>query len=138
MIRFAFKLVVVVAVVAWLAACAETRYVEFGEEGEKTSFPYRTVAVELGAVFHDEYPDCVVVMPPKAAPGLERFPDLVEASLSLQLTRKVNRVVGALERDRAARRMAFDLVHLGDREALVEAMGCDAYLDTVLAAPGRA
>jgi hypothetical protein len=138
MIRFAFKLIVVVAVVAWLTACAETRYVKFDKEGEKTVFPYRTVAVEMDAGFHEEYPDCVVVMPPKATPGLERFPDLVETSLGLQLTRKISRVVGATERDRAARRMAFDLVHPGDREALVEAMGCDAYVDSTVAGPGRA
>ena len=135
---FAFRFVVVLAVIMWITACAETRYVKFEEEGEEISFPYRTVAVEMGAGFHEEYPDCVVVMPPKAAPGLERFPDLVEASLALRLTRKVTRVVGALERDRAARRMAFDLVHPGDREALVEAMGCDAYVDTILVGPGRA
>ena len=121
-----------------LAACAETEYVKFGEAGEEIPNPAsRTVMVEIADEYTDDYPDCVVVMPPAAAPGLKRLPELVEASLALHLTRKIARVVSGAERDLAARRMSADLVNPDDLDTFMKALGCDAVVTTRVLGPGR-
>ena len=127
-----------VILLSGLTACAQTEYVTFGEAGERIPNPAsRTVMVEITDAYHDDYPDCVVVMPPAAAPGLKRFPELVEASLSLHLTRKIARVVSGAERDLAARRMAADLVNPDDLDAFMGALGCDAVVTSRVLGPGR-
>ncbi len=128
--------VMVTAAVLVMAGCTGTRYVDFEDAEAVSRLPGRTVAVEIDREYYEDYPDCVVVMPPSAAPGLGRIAGLVEATLASRLTRKVTRVVGAVERDSAIRRMAVDPLHPDDRVLLLKALGCDAFIATEISVSG--
>ena len=130
--------ILIAAAVLVMGGCTGTRYVDFKDAGADWRLPGRTVAVEIDRQLYEDYPDCVVVMPPSAAPGLDRIADLVEAALASRLIRKVTRVVGAVERDSAARRMAVDPLHPGDREFLLKTLGCGAFIATEISGPGNA
>ena len=125
-----------VILLSGLTACAETEYVAFGEAGEEIPLA-RTVMVEIADAYHEDYPDCVLVMPPAADPSLKQFPKLVEASLALHLTRKIARVVSGVERDLAARRMAANLVNPDDLDAFIKTLECDAIVTARVLGPGR-
>ncbi len=130
--------VMVAAAVLVIGGCTGTRYVDFEDAEVVSHLPGRTVAVEIDREYYEDYPDCVVVMPPSAAPGLGRIAGLVEAALASRLTRKVTRVVGAVERDSAIRRMAVDPLRPGDREFLLKTLGCGAFITTEVSGPGNA
>ncbi len=122
----------------FIAACTETKYVKFSEVDEANSIPHlRTVAVEIDREYYRNYPDCVVVLPPHASQGAERFSKLVEASLALRLTRKISQVISGAERDLAARRMSVDLVSPVDQDALMDGLGCDAFVTMEVIGPGQ-
>ena len=133
-----FRRGTMVAAVFAMAACTGTRYVDFKDAEADARLPGRTVAVEIDREYYEDYPDCVVVMPPSASPGLGKIAGLVEAALASHLTRKVTRVVGAVERDSAARRMAVDPLHPGDRGFLLKTLGCGAFITTEISGPGNA
>jgi len=126
------------AAVLVIAGCTGTRYVDFKDAEANSRLPGRTVAVEIDRQFYEDYPDCIVVMPPSAAPGLDRIADLVEAALTTRLTRKVTRVIGAVERDSAVRRMAVDPLHPGDRGVLLKTLECGAFMTAEISGPGNA
>lgn len=128
----------IVAVVLVTSGCAETSYVVFEAAEADSRLMGRVVEVEIDREYYEDYPDCVLVMPPSAAPGLERIAGLVEAALSTALTRKLKRVVGAVERDLVARRMAVDLSYPNDREALLRALECETFVTTEISGPGNA
>lgn len=131
--------VLIVAVFVVTSGCAKTRYVEFDDVEADTRLVGRVVEVEIDREYYENYPDCVVVMPPSAAPNLgSGISDLVESALSTTLTRKLKRVVGAVERDMAARRMAVDLIYPEDRVLLLKALDCDAFISTDISGPGNA
>ena len=125
------------AVVLVMSGCAETRYVDFKDAEADSLLLGRTVAVEIDRQYYEDYPDCVVIMPPSAAPGLDRVAGLVEAALTTRLTRKVTRVVGAVERDLATRKTAVDPLHPGDREFLLKTLGCEAFMTIEISGPGN-
>ena len=130
--------VMVAAAVLVMSGCTGTRYVDFEDAEVSSNLPGRTVAVEIDRQFYEDYPDCVVIMPPSAPPGLGKIAGLVESALASYLTRKVTRVVGTVERDLAIRRMAVDPLHPGDRELLLKTLGCGAFMTTEISGPGNA
>ena len=74
--------VLIVAVFVVTSGCAKTRYVEFDDVEADTRLVGRVVEVEIDREYYENYPDCVVVMPPSAAPNLgSGISDLVESAL---------------------------------------------------------
>ena len=92
--------ILIAAAVLVMGGCTGTRYVDFKDAEADSRLLGRTVAVEIDREYYEDYPDCVVVMAPSAAPGLDRIAGLVEAALTTRLTRKMTRVVGAVEHER--------------------------------------
>lgn len=121
-----------------VSACAKTEYVGYDDKNAADRiFAERTVMVEIDREYYRDYPDCVVVMPPKVNNGLKRIATMVEESLSLRLSSKISRVISGAERDLAARRMAIDLTNQDDIDVFVNYLGCDALLRTTVAGPGK-
>ncbi len=117
--------------------CGGTRYVPF-EAAEKTnSLPMRTVAVEINPEFFEDFPNCVVVMPPKASASAARYSRSVESALSRHLTVKISRVVSLKERNLVARRMGVDMRHPGDFRDLMKELGCDTYVKSEVVGAGK-
>ncbi len=130
------KLILFLAMILLLSACAETRYVKYDQSEEGSDFPWRTVAYEVDAEFYSSYPNCALVMPVKSSPGLERLSGLVETSLSRNLTRKITRVIGPRRRDFAIRRLAVEPDNPDDRRVLAETLGCDSLVTAEVIDPG--
>ncbi|HEB78996.1 MAG TPA: hypothetical protein ENI79_00785 [Rhodospirillales bacterium] len=129
--------VMAAAAVLVISGCTGTRYVDFKDAEADSQLPGRTVAVEIDSQYYEDYPNCILIMPPSAAPGLGRIAGLVEAALTTRLTRKVTRVIGAVERDLAVRRTAVDLLYPGDRKFLLKTLGCGAFMTTEISGPGN-
>lgn len=129
--------VIVAAAVLAISSCTGTRYVDFKDAEADSSLPGSIVAVEIDRQYYEDYPNCVVIMPPSAAPGMGKIARLVEAALTTHLSRKVTRVIGAVERDSVARRMAVDLLRPGDRKSLLKALGCGAFMTTDVSGTGN-
>jgi hypothetical protein len=117
-----------VLVALLLGACSGTRYVEFDQELDNTQVLFRTVAVDVAPEFRDEFPDCVVVMPPLGGRGSDNYSGVIEAALAAHLTKKINRVVVSIERDAAMRRLAINVNQDEDLRALASALECDALI----------
>ena len=117
--------------------CGGTRYIPF-ETAEKTkSLPVRTVAVDIDPEFFEDFPDCAVIMPPKAPASVAGYSRPVESALSRHLTAKISRVVSSKERDLVARRMGVDMRHPGDLRDLMRELDCDTYVMSEVLGAGK-
>ncbi|HIJ44095.1 MAG: hypothetical protein V1253_00825 [Alphaproteobacteria bacterium] len=116
----------------FLAACTETRYVNYqGEEAFPDIFS-RQVEFNVSKAFYRDPPDCVVVLPSTTADKGQGQGDgrgrVVEDALARQLSGKVNRVIGPNERDHLVRRLAVDLSRPGDRRVLARQARCGFFV----------
>ena len=117
--------------------CGGTRYVPF-ETAEKTkSLPVRTVAVDVDPEFFEDFPDCTVIMPPKAPASMAGYSRFVASALSRHLTAKISRVVSPKERNLVARRMGVDMRHPGDFRDFMKELGCDTYVKSEIVGAGK-
>lgn len=120
------------------AACARTDYVGFNKgTASAPGFPIRTVAVEVDDAYFGNFPDCTIIMPTRAAAGLENFKPLVEEALGHHMTKKVSRIVNHTERDLRARQNALDILHIQDRGELAKATECPTLLFSRVVGPGH-
>ena len=118
-----------------VVACTETKYVPYDQAQTGPEFPYRTVAFEIDREFYNNFPSCVLIMPPMAPEGIEKLPLIVETAIGRHLTEKFSRVIVPVERSIAVRRMAIDLTHPDDRKVLAKHLGCDTFVFTDLVDP---
>ena len=120
MSRRAVTIAVVASAIA-LASC-RTEYRAYDER------PATSDDAPVERAFYRDPPQCVVVLPapgggPAGAAALR-----IERAVARHLRDKVPRVIGPLRRDRAARRLALDLNHAGDRRRFGQIESCDAFV----------
>ncbi len=110
-------------------ACTEVRYLRESNAEPTGGLLDRTVVYKVEGDFYRSPPRCVVVMPiqwPNADPRLVRQ---VEEALGRHLMAKVDRVIGPVARDRAARQRVYDLGDAEQRRRLARALRCDTVVE---------
>jgi hypothetical protein len=111
------------------AACTEVRYLREGGTEPASGRLERTVVYKVEGDFYRSPPRCTIVMPiqwPDADPRLVRQ---VEEALGRHLMTKVDRVIGPVARDRAARQRVYDLGDADQRRRLARALRCDTVVE---------
>ena len=119
-----------------LAGCTETRYVNYREGTSHDDLPFRVVAYEIDPSFHEEFPTCVLILPP--GPGDRITVDLsriIETALARQIMRRFDRVIDGQELRNAVERYGFDIDDRKERRSLTGKLGCDAYIRTEVLDP---
>lgn len=89
----------------------------------------REVLYKVDRSFYHAPPSCVVVLPTterKATGGVAAA--RIERAVARHLRDKIPRVIGPFARERAARRLALDLNHAGDRRRFAALERCDAFV----------
>jgi hypothetical protein len=125
----------IMSIILFAAACAETRYVKFGDADDATNSPYRIVKVDMSEELVKNYPDCVTIMPVTGKNRGSKGSQLVELSLTRHLRQRITRVIGPFERDFMARRMAADLNNGIDTRDVLKALHCDSLLSVEVLEP---
>lgn len=116
-----------------LAAC-RTEYHPYdgrpvaSDDAPADKFEGRRVFFGVDRTFYNNPPDCVVVLPAPNSGTAATVMARIESAVARHLRDKVPRVIGPLRRDRAARRLAIDLNHAGDRQRFGQIQNCDAFL----------
>jgi hypothetical protein len=121
--------------VVFLSSCTETRYVNFDSVQSVNRYPYRTVAFEIDRKFFDNFPNCVLILPPKPANVSRELSDIIETALARHLELKFNRVIDTMERNIVSERINVDPIDRRSIGRLTEILNCDTYLDTEVLNP---
>ena len=120
------RLVLVIAALMPLSACAGTSYVTYNSatqvpESSLTS----TVAYEVTPAFYRSPPECVVIRPFGNESMTTGVGHAIERALARYLYEKVDRVVGPRERDQAANRLGVDARSTDGMEYILRHFRCD-------------
>ena len=100
-----------------------------GDAASADAMAGREVRYQVARAFYRAPPECVVVLPaPKGATRDTVAARRVERAVARHLRDRIPRVIGPLGRDRAARRLALDMSHPGDRRRFAELENCDAFV----------
>ncbi|MBF0246736.1 MAG: hypothetical protein HQL36_01480 [Alphaproteobacteria bacterium] len=116
------------ALILWgclvFAGCAQTSYRTMDSQSVETSSPFsREVEYQVTNTLFEDPPDCIIVWPP--AQGNGALEDAVVGHLST----KVSHVIGFHEAERLARKGAYDIAELQDRQTFARAQRCRFELD---------
>ncbi len=123
----------VLACAVALASC-RTEYRAYGERPVTSddvpieALDGRRVFFRVERAFYRDPPECVVVLPASDGRAAATATARIESAVARHLRDKVPRVIGPLRRDRAVRRLALDLNHVGDRRRFAQIERCDAFL----------
>ena len=113
------------------AGCARTTYVPYDRPSDALPIGERQVAVELDRVYFEDPPSCAVVLRPQGTEDAA-VADLVDRALARQLSGRLIRVVGPLERRQLERSLALDLENPADWPTFARATGCEAVFEAIV------
>ena len=131
---FAVPLALSLAVVG----CTRTEYGGINQQsGAIAAGPVRTVGVEIDGSYFTDFPNCTVILPTRAAAGLEKFKPLVEIALGRHMTEKLSRVVDRAERTLLARQNSLQMSLPEDGKALAKILNCDTVLASRVVGSGH-
>ncbi|MDX1485090.1 MAG: hypothetical protein R3229_11475 [Alphaproteobacteria bacterium] len=111
-----------------LVACPRTTYRSYDDpKRNESAFLDRQVTYRLNPAIYSTLPQCVVVLAEgRNAPAAAAR--LAGPALARQLSGRLPRVIGPLQRRRLEKRHGVDLNVPGDRRHFARATGCKAYL----------
>jgi hypothetical protein len=112
-----------------LSACTETRYVAYDDSEKEGGAFNRTVEFEVKKTFYDDPPECAVVLPFQVEGKAHPHSGIIENAMARQLSGRMTRVVGPMERNHLTRNLAVDLSHTGDRKTFARSTKCGFVLE---------
>lgn len=128
------RVILAVAACAMALASCRTEYRSYGERpvtsdgAAQAALDTRRVFFRVERAFYRDPPACVVVLPAPHGQATAAVTSRIERAVARHLRDKIPRVIGPLRRNRAARRLALDLNHGGDRRRFAQIQQCDVFL----------
>lgn len=107
-----------------IAACTQTNYGPYGRSSDPLNPLERSIEFEVTDAFYGDPPRCAFVLPFEGKASGTVEPEDVERSLARQLSVRLDRVIGPLERRRLVRDLAVDLDRPSDRGHFARAVRC--------------
>ena len=106
------------------AACTQTSYSPYGKSSDPLNPLERTIEFQVADAFYDDPPRCAIVLPFAGKAAGNARPESIERSLARQLSVRLGRVIGPLERGRLVRELAVDLSQPSDLKHFARATRC--------------
>jgi hypothetical protein len=119
-----------------LTGCTDTKYIDYNAEKPGAVSPFKTVAYEIDKSFYENFPRCVLIIPPAAGGKITmELSSIIENTLSRHLLGRFDRVIDSIERKVAAERHELLISDPVDQQFLARKMKCDSILNVEVVEP---
>jgi hypothetical protein len=119
-----------------LSGCTDTKYIEYNAEKPEEMSPFKTVAYEIDKSFYENFPRCVLIIPPASGGKITtELSNIIEVTLARHLQRRFNRVIDGIERKVATERHELLIGDPIDQQFLARKMKCDSILNVEVLEP---
>jgi hypothetical protein len=119
-----------------LSGCTDTKYVDYNAENSDEVSPFKTVAYEIDKSFYENFPRCVLIIPPAAGGKItSELSSIIENTLARHLHRRFDRVIDGVERKVASERHELLINDPIDQRFLARKMNCDSILNVEVIEP---
>ena len=117
-------------------ACTETQYTRISDATDDPSALAKQVAYQIDPAFYEEFPECILVLPPSPANSISaELSSMIEYAITRHMMQKFNRVISGAERQIADERLGIsphDPIYV---KRLLSGFGCDTFLTTKVLNP---